>query len=92
MAKSIGFIAADRSLKLPPSLRWPVSMMKLFEISIADLPLRFAEKVLKEDERQLHLAALVQTYLATMADLGAETWLMHGTLMGWWWNRKVRVL
>ena len=24
-----------------------------------------------------------------MADLGAETWLMHGTLMGWWWNRKV---
>ena len=23
-----------------------------------------------------------------MADLGAETWLCHGTLLGWWWNRK----
>ena len=25
-----------------------------------------------------------------MADLGAETWIIHGTLLGWWWNRKVR--
>ena len=23
-----------------------------------------------------------------MADLGAETWIIHGTLLGWWWNRK----
>ncbi|MCJ1350148.1 MAG: hypothetical protein MMC33_000129 [Icmadophila ericetorum] len=50
---------------------------------------RFAEKQLKEDDRKQHLTALVQTYLTTMADLGAETWLMHGTLMGWWWNRKI---
>ena len=43
------------------------------------------------EDRQEHLNALVQSYLSTMADLGAETWLMHGTLMGWWWNRKVRL-
>jgi hypothetical protein len=24
-----------------------------------------------------------------MADLGAETWIMHGTLLAWWWNQKV---
>ncbi|EHL02247.1 putative protein MNN4 [Glarea lozoyensis 74030] len=24
-----------------------------------------------------------------MNDLGVETWLMHGTLLGWWWNRKI---
>ncbi|KAK3173784.1 hypothetical protein OEA41_007116 [Lepraria neglecta] len=24
-----------------------------------------------------------------MADLGAETWIIHGTLLGWWWNRKI---
>lgn len=30
----------------------------------------------------------MQSYLSTMADLGAETWIIHGTLMGWWWNRK----
>ena len=27
-----------------------------------------------------------------MADLGAETWIIHGTLLGWWWNRRVCVL
>lgn len=32
---------------------------------------------------------LVESYLMTMSDIGAETWIMHGTLMGWWWNRKV---
>ncbi|KAI9853801.1 MAG: hypothetical protein M1830_006629 [Pleopsidium flavum] len=24
-----------------------------------------------------------------MSDIGAETWIMHGTLLGWWWNRKI---
>ena len=32
----------------------------------------------------------MRSYLYTMRDLGAETWIMHGTLLGWWWNRKVR--
>ena len=50
----------------------------------------FGARVLRDDERKIHLVALIQTYLSTMADLGAETWIMHGTLMGWWWNRKVR--
>ena len=31
----------------------------------------------------------MQTFLATMADIGAETWIMHGTLLGWWWNQKI---
>lgn len=32
---------------------------------------------------------LLQTYLATMSDIGVQTWLMHGTLLGWWWNKKI---
>jgi hypothetical protein len=32
---------------------------------------------------------MVQSYFATMNDIGAQTWIMHGTLLGWWWNRKV---
>lgn len=50
---------------------------------------RFADQQLSYNERSIHLTALMQTYLSTMADIGAETWIMHGTLMGWWWNRKV---
>jgi hypothetical protein len=32
----------------------------------------------------------MQTYLATFRDLGIQTWLMHGSLLGWWWGKKVR--
>lgn len=24
-----------------------------------------------------------------MHALGAETWIMHGSLLGWWWNRRI---
>jgi hypothetical protein len=50
---------------------------------------RFADRQLGYQERRRTLSNLIQTYLATAADLGVETWLMHGTLLGWWWNRKV---
>ncbi|KAK4969845.1 mannosyltransferase [Elasticomyces elasticus] len=50
---------------------------------------RFADKPLPSDERRAYLVALVHTYLSTMNDIGAETWIMHGTLLGWWWNRKI---
>ncbi|GAD97148.1 mannosylphosphorylation protein (Mnn4), putative [Paecilomyces variotii No. 5] len=50
---------------------------------------RFASEALPETESLPHLTALMQTYLSTMADLGAETWIMHGTLLGWWWNQKI---
>ncbi|KKY25785.1 putative mannosylphosphorylation protein [Diplodia seriata] len=50
---------------------------------------RFAETTLTYDDRLSNLTALVQTYLSTMHDIGAETWIMHGSLLGWWWNRKI---
>ena len=50
---------------------------------------RFADTKLNYDERRTHLTALIQTYLRTMNDIGAESWIMHGTLLGWWWNRKI---
>ncbi|KAF2723543.1 hypothetical protein K431DRAFT_319011 [Polychaeton citri CBS 116435] len=49
---------------------------------------RFASKPLPYKEKLEHLRPLIQTYLSTMNDIGAETWIMHGTLIGWYWNRK----
>ena len=49
---------------------------------------RFATGVLDVEERRRRLRALVRTYLATMHDLQAETWIMHGSLLGWWWNGR----
>ncbi|OKL59529.1 hypothetical protein UA08_05421 [Talaromyces atroroseus] len=50
---------------------------------------RYTDKALPEDEQIAHLSSLIQTYLATMDDLGVETWIMHGTLLAWWWNQKI---
>ncbi|PHH73507.1 hypothetical protein CDD82_5407 [Ophiocordyceps australis] len=35
------------------------------------------------------LGDLVRSYLGTMGRLGIQTWLAHGTLLGWWWNGRV---
>jgi len=50
---------------------------------------RFSVQEVGKEERLPHLTALMQTFLSTMADIGAETWIMHGTLLGWWWNQKI---
>jgi hypothetical protein len=50
---------------------------------------RFTDHVLNYVEQKIALKNLLQTYLATFSDLGIETWLMHGTLLGWWWNQQI---
>lgn len=50
---------------------------------------RFIDHTLPYEEQKTNLTLLMQSYLWTMADLGAETWIIHGTLLGWWWNRKI---
>ncbi|KAF2638836.1 hypothetical protein P280DRAFT_381009, partial [Massarina eburnea CBS 473.64] len=50
---------------------------------------RFAYTILPHTSRVIHLRALVRSYLSTMHELGAETWIMHGSLLGWWWNRQI---
>ncbi|KAF2859010.1 hypothetical protein K470DRAFT_282923 [Piedraia hortae CBS 480.64] len=50
---------------------------------------RFADRTLDDKARISTLTALVQTYLSTMNDIGVETWIMHGSLLGWFWNKKI---
>ena len=51
---------------------------------------RFFRGKLQEEKKkdvQVHLA---RAYLDTFRQLGLETWIAHGTLLGWWWNQSVR--
>ncbi|KAI5288552.1 hypothetical protein KEM54_005122 [Ascosphaera aggregata] len=50
---------------------------------------RFATQQIDPSQKLPHLRAMTQSYLATMADVGVESWIMHGTLLGWWWNQKI---
>ncbi len=50
---------------------------------------RFTTRPVSSGTRQKALRNLVKSYLATMEELGVEAWLMHGTLLGWWWSGRI---
>jgi hypothetical protein len=80
-----------RHCQLPPPLRWPVRTLIADDplTGVSDVFTRFANKELEYNDQKRALKNLVQAYLSTFNDLGIETWLVHGTLLGWWWNKKV---
>jgi hypothetical protein len=45
---------------------------------------RFGVQGVSQEQRRLHLRALIQAYLSAMNNIGIETWLMHGSLLGWY--------
>jgi len=49
---------------------------------------RFGKKELSYINKKAAIASAARAYLTTMKDIGAETWIMHGSLLGWWWNKK----
>ena len=50
---------------------------------------RFTRNFLSEEDQKNTIRLLVKTYLNTVRELGVQTWLMHGSLLGWWWGKKV---
>ncbi|KAI0484312.1 LicD family-domain-containing protein [Xylariaceae sp. FL0804] len=50
---------------------------------------RFFRGRVDYDEHGAALRRLVRAYLTTCASLGVETWLAHGSLLGWWWSGRV---
>jgi len=48
----------------------------------------FGGKIGYEEHRPA-LRHLIRSYLTTFRKLGVETWLAHGTLLGWWWNGRI---
>ncbi|KAJ6537482.1 LicD family-domain-containing protein [Mycena vulgaris] len=41
------------------------------------------------DEHRAALRHLIRSYLTVLEELGVETWLAHGTLLGWWWKGQI---
>ncbi|OAA57513.1 mannosylphosphate transferase [Niveomyces insectorum RCEF 264] len=50
---------------------------------------RYFKGVVSYDEHRPALRHLIRSYLVTFRALGVETWLAHGTLLGWWWNGRI---
>lgn len=41
------------------------------------------------EERIDTLHHMIRAYLSTLYILHVETWIAHGTLLGWWWNSQI---
>ncbi|PUU80943.1 LicD family-domain-containing protein [Tuber borchii] len=50
---------------------------------------RFFSGVVDYDTRLDTLKHMVRAWLLTTAKEGIETWIAHGTLLGWWWNGQI---
>ena len=51
---------------------------------------RFFQGIVTYEERTRTLHHMVRAYLSFFQEKGLETWIAHGTLLGWWWNGAVR--
>lgn len=49
----------------------------------------FKGEAVTYEERDATLRYMIRAYLTTFRELGIETWIAHGTLLGWWWNGKI---
>lgn len=50
---------------------------------------RFFHGVVADEERQSSLLALIRAYLLLFDKLNLQTWLAHGSLLGWYWNGAI---
>lgn len=55
----------------------------------AQYDLRFSRQSLPPRKLHEDQSYLMKAYLSTVLDLGVVTWLMHGSLLGWYWNRRI---
>lgn len=50
---------------------------------------RFASAPLPQADRLLHMRLLLRAYSVAMRRIGVETWMVHGSLLAWWWGAGV---
>lgn len=50
---------------------------------------RFFHGMVSEEERAESLHHMMIAYLDFFRKNNLETWIAHGTLLGWWWNSQV---
>ncbi|TLD24960.1 hypothetical protein PspLS_06205 [Pyricularia sp. CBS 133598] len=51
--------------------------------------IRYFKELVPYEEHRPALRHLIRSYLTVFRDLGIETWIAHGTLLGWWWNGRI---
>ncbi|KAI5841793.1 LicD family-domain-containing protein [Morchella snyderi] len=90
MASGAAIVAREEKKSAPPE---PPSTKYFHEPGRNDLTghydVRYFKEVVEYDERLDTLTHLAKAWLQTTAKEGIETWIAHGTLLGWWWSGNI---
>lgn len=50
---------------------------------------RYFQGIVTDAERTDTQSHMMRAYLNFFRENSMDTWIAHGTLLGWWWNGKV---
>ncbi|KAL1997401.1 hypothetical protein VTN49DRAFT_841 [Thermomyces lanuginosus] len=78
----------DRSLE-DKYFHEPVGHEKGADDRLGHYDSRYFRGMVTDAERMDTLTHMVRAYLQFADAHGLETWIAHGTLLGWWWNGKL---
>ncbi|KAI1842906.1 hypothetical protein JX265_012035 [Neoarthrinium moseri] len=59
------------------------------DLELGHYDIRYFKQKVPYEQHRPALQHLIRSYLTTFRSLGVETWLAHGTLLGWWWNGRI---
>ncbi|POS83502.1 hypothetical protein EPUL_005943 [Erysiphe pulchra] len=51
--------------------------------------IRYFSGIVASEEKLMTLQLLIRSYLTVFQKYKIETWIAHGSLLGWWWNGKI---
>ena len=90
-----GNVQGFKQFGRPPAAQMNIAGAKYFNEAGLTLELShydvryFQGHVVSYDERIDSLHHLIRSYLVAFREKNIETWIAHGTLLGWWWNGKI---
>jgi hypothetical protein len=84
----MGYLTLNRSLE-DKYFHEPVGHEKGADDRLGHYDVRYFHGMVSEEERAESLHHMVIAYLDFFRSNKLETWIAHGTLLGWWWNGEV---
>lgn len=86
----MSYLTLDRSLE-GKYFHEPVGHEKGADDRLGHYDVRYFHGMVSDEERAESLHHMVIAYLDFFRLNKLETWIAHGTLLGWWWNGEVQI-
>lgn len=84
----MSYLTLNRSLE-EKYFHEPVGHEQGADDRLGHYDVRYFHGMVSEEERAESLHHMVIAYLDFFRLNNLETWIAHGTLLGWWWNSEV---